>query len=68
MLKSIKEIIYIHDDRYLVLATVSVDSGYSPDDIKNMYGLADTVLRNNDYYYACHKLIDVEFEEIKQET
>ena len=48
--------------------TVSVDSGYSPDDIKNMYGLADTVLRNNDYYYACHKLIDVEFEEIKQET
>jgi hypothetical protein len=47
---------------------VSVGSGYSPDDLKGMWTLADTVLRNGDLYYVCMKLIEVEFEMINQET
>jgi len=59
-----KKLISVEDTRYYVLGTVSVQSGYSPDELKNMYGLADTVLRNGDMYYVCMKLIDVEYEEI----
>ena len=59
-----KRLITVEDTRYYVLGTVSVQSGYSPDELKNMYGLADTVLRNGDIYYVCMKLIDVEYEEI----
>ena len=59
-----KKLISVEDTRYYVLGTVSVQSGYSPDELKNMYGLADTVLRNGDIYYVCMKLIDVEYEEI----
>ena len=58
------KLITVEDTRYYVLGTVSVQSGYSPDELKNMYGLADTVLRNGDMYYVCMKLIDVEYEEI----
>ena len=57
-----KKLITVDDYRYYVLGTVSVDSGYSPDELKEMYSLADTVLRNGDKYYVCMKLIDVEFE------
>jgi hypothetical protein len=54
---------------YAVLGTVSVGSGYSPDELKGMWTLADTVLKNGDMYYVCMKLIEAEFEEIKkQET
>jgi hypothetical protein len=33
-----------------------------------MYGLADTVLRNGDLFYAVYKMIEAEFEELNQET
>jgi len=33
-----------------------------------MFGLADTVLRNGDLFYAVYKMIEAEFEEFKQET
>jgi hypothetical protein len=34
-----------------------------------MYGLADTVLRNGDVFYAVYKMIEAEFEELNnQET
>jgi len=59
-----KKLITVEDTRYYVLGTVSVQSGYSPDELKNMYGLADTVLRNGDMYYVCMKLIDVEYEDL----
>ena len=46
-----------------------MSSGYSPEELKGMWTLADTVLRNGDTYYICMKLIDIEFEDIKkQET
>jgi ribosomal protein S6 len=59
-----KKIITVDDTGYYVLGTVSVNSGYSPDKLKQMYNLADTVLRNGDNFYVCMKLIDVDYEEI----
>ena len=53
------KLITINDDRFYVLGRVSVENQkYTPEDIKIMWGLADTVLKNNEYYYACMKLID----------
>ena len=57
-----KKLITVDNYRYFVLGTVLVESGYSPDELKEMYSLADTVLRNGDMFYVCMKLIDVEFE------
>tara|TARA_B100000029_G_scaffold87298_1_gene77382 strand:+ start:205 stop:306 length:102 start_codon:yes stop_codon:yes gene_type:complete len=33
-----------------------------------MWGLADAVLRRDDTFYICMKLIEAEFEDINQET
>ena len=55
----------VGNDRYVVLGTVSVDSGYSTDQLKNMWALADTVLKNGDLFYICMKIIDAEFEMVK---
>tara|TARA_B100000287_G_scaffold382422_1_gene387478 strand:+ start:507 stop:692 length:186 start_codon:yes stop_codon:yes gene_type:complete len=52
-------------DKYVVLGTVSVDSGYTTDQLKNMWTLADTVLRNGNKFYVCSKTIEAEFEEVK---
>ena len=49
---------------YYVLGTVSVDSGYSPDALKSMWALADTVLRNNDVFYVTYEIKDAEFDEL----
>tara|TARA_Y100001938_G_scaffold84946_1_gene116658 strand:+ start:16745 stop:16900 length:156 start_codon:yes stop_codon:yes gene_type:complete len=50
---------------YSVLGTVSVESGYTTDELKKMWNLADTVLRNGSNYYVCQKIIDAEFKELK---
>tara|TARA_R110002020_G_scaffold83657_2_gene207891 strand:+ start:1937 stop:2122 length:186 start_codon:yes stop_codon:yes gene_type:complete len=52
-------------DKYVVLGTVSVSSGYTPDQLKTMWALADTVLRNGDKYYVCTKCMEAEFEMVK---
>ena len=49
---------------YYVLGTVSVDSGYSPDDLKSMWALADTVLKNNNIYYVTYEIIDADFDDL----
>ncbi len=58
------ELITIGDDRYMVLEKVSVDSGYSIEELKSMWGLADTVIRNGDTLYICSKLIVAEFYDV----
>ena len=63
-----KKIIKVNDDCYVILGTVSVESGYNTEELKSMWRLADAVLRNGDLYYICMKLIEAEFEEFKQET
>ena len=59
-----KKIIKVNDDRYMILGTVSVESGYIPDQLKNMWTLADTVLKNGSEYFVCSKVIEAEFDEI----
>jgi len=59
------KILSVNDDRYIVLGTASVNSGYTPDKLKTMWGLADTVLRNNNTYYVCSKIVDAEFTMVK---
>ena len=59
-----KNIIYVKDDGYMVLGTVSASTEFSNDDLKKQYGLADTILRNGDDLYICMKLIDAEWNEI----
>jgi len=59
-----KQIIYINDDGYMVLGTVSASTEFSNDELKQQYGLADTILRNKDELYICSKIIDAEWDEI----
>ena len=55
-----KNIINVDGNGYIVLGTVSVQSGYNPEQLKSMWRLADTVLRNGEEFYVCMKIIDVE--------
>ena len=59
-----KKIIYVGDDGYMVLGTVSASTKFSNGELKKQYGLADTILRNGDDLYICMKLIDAEWDEI----
>ena len=61
------QIINVNDDRYVVCGTVLVHKviNVTTDELKNRYSLADTVLRNDDVFYICMKVINVEFEDIK---
>ena len=67
-LSKFPKLVSVGNDRYAILGTAKVSSGYSPEELKHQYGLADAVLRNGDIYYICMKLIEAEFEEFKQET
>jgi hypothetical protein len=60
-----KRLIKLDNDLYIVLGTVPVDSGFTTTDLKNMWRLADAVLRNNDEFYVCSKIINAEFAVIK---
>ena len=60
-----KKLITVNGGKYIVLGTVSVSSGYNTDQLKNMWALADTVLKNGDLFYICMKIIDAEFEMVK---
>ena len=57
-----KKIINVGDDGYMVLGTVSASTEFSNDELKQQYGLADTILRNDKVYYICMQLIDVEIQ------
>ena len=56
--------ISVNNDRYVVLGTVSVETGYTTQQLKDMYTLADTVLRNGKEYFICMKVIEAEFDDI----
>ena len=57
------KLIDIGEDRFSVLGMVLVENcGYTTEELKNMWGLADTILRNDKVYYICMKLIDVEIQ------
>jgi hypothetical protein len=54
--------ISIGDDRFYILGRVSVECKYNVDELKTMWGLADTILRNEESYYVCMKLIEIEIQ------
>ena len=57
------KLIDIGEDRFYVLGRVLVDNcRYTTEDLKVMWGLADTILRNDKVYYICMQLIDVEIQ------
>ncbi len=58
------QIIAIGDERFMTLGVVSVDCGYNTEELKTMWRLADTILRNENKWYICSKLIEAEFEDI----
>ena len=59
-----EKIITVGDDGYIVLGKVSVNTSYDTDQLKSQWRLADTILRNQNEYYICMKIIDVEFNDI----
>ena len=58
------KIITVGDDGYIVLGKVSVNTSYDTDQLKSQWRLADTILRNQNEFYICMKLIEAEFEDI----
>ena len=57
------KLIDIGEDRFYLLGMVLLENcGYTTEELKNMWGLADTILRNDKVYYICMKLIDVEIQ------
>ena len=57
------KLIDIGEDRFYVLGMVLVENcGYTTEELKNMWGLADTILRNDKVYYICMKMIYVEIQ------
>ena len=56
------KLVDIGDDRFYILGRVSVECKYNIDELKTMWGLADTILRNGEQYYVCMKLIEVNLE------
>tara|TARA_Y100000296_G_C4943806_1_gene142810 strand:- start:45 stop:224 length:180 start_codon:yes stop_codon:yes gene_type:complete len=58
------QIIAIGDERFMTLGVVSVDCGYNTEELKTMWRLADTILRNENKWYICSKLIEAEFKDI----
>ena len=59
-----EKIITVGDDGYIVLGKVSVNTSSSTEELKSQWRLADTILRNQNEFYICSKIIDVEFNDI----
>ena len=59
-----EKIITVGDDGYMVLGRVSVNTSYDTDQLKSQWRLADTILRNQNEFYICMKIIEAEFNDI----
>ena len=59
-----EKIITVGDDGYMVLGKVSVNTSYDTDQLKSQWRLADTILRNQNEFYICMKIIEAEFNDI----
>ena len=58
------KIVTIGDDGYIVLGVVSVNTSFSTEELKSQWRLADTILRKDNEWYVCMKIIDAEFFDI----
>ena len=57
------KIVSVGDNGYIVLGVVSVNTSFSTEDLKSQWRLADTILRKDNDWYVCMKIIDVEWDE-----
>ena len=55
------KIVSIGDNGYIVLGVVSVNTSFSTEELKSQWRLADTILRKDNDWYVCMKIIDAEF-------
>ena len=55
------KIVSIGDKGYIVLGVVSVNTSFSTEELKSQWRLADTILRKDNDWYICMKIIDAEF-------
>ena len=58
------KIVTIGDKGYIVLGVVSVNTSFSTEELKSQWRLADTVLRKDNEWYICMKIINAEFFDI----
>ena len=57
------KIVSVGDKGYIVLGVVSVNTSFSTEELKSQWRLADTILRKDNDWYVCMKIIDVEWDE-----
>jgi|TARA_Y100000114_G_scaffold40166_1_gene35733 hypothetical protein len=57
------KIVSVGDKGYIVLGVVSVNTSFSTEELKSQWRLADTILRKDNDWYVCMKIIDTEFYE-----
>ena len=55
------QIVTVDGEGYIVLGKVSVNTSYDTDQLKSQWRLADTILRNQNEFYICMKMIEAEF-------
>ena len=58
------KIVSIGDKGYLVLGVVSVNTSFSTEELKSQWRLADTILRKDNDWYICMKIINANFYDI----
>ena len=58
------KIVSVGDKGYIVLGVVSVNTSFSTEELKSQWRLADTILRKDNDWYICMKIIDTEFYDI----
>ena len=58
------KIVSVGGKGYIVLGVVSVNTSFSTEELKSQWRLADTILRKDNEWYVCMKIIDAEFKEI----
>ena len=55
------KIVSVGGKGYIVLGVVSVNTSFSTEELKSQWRLADTILRKDNDWYICMKIIDAEF-------
>ena len=58
------KIVSVGGKGYIVLGVVSVNTSFSTEELKSQWRLADTILRKDNDWYICMKIIDAEFFDI----
>ena len=55
-------LITVNDILYRIIVEVDPKKGYSPEQVKDQYFLADTILNSNGTYFIAMKIVDAEWE------